>query len=131
MYQAKSIWEAAKNRIDSNYFASDEAENVNKVCLALLKINPYLKECEDFVTNKMTQAPAPAPVTPANKARNAADFFAAIDLTKEREPKETEEKAFAKVKETIGLLDDPNTVKGEHQQIVSYCLYVQSFHHSL
>jgi hypothetical protein len=84
MNQAKSIWTAVKWQIDSNEFASDEAENVNKVCLALLKINPYLKECEDFVTSKMTQAPDPAPVTPSYRARNAADFFAAIDSAKSR-----------------------------------------------
>jgi hypothetical protein len=57
MDQAESIWRAVKNRIDSNYFASHESEKVNKVCFALLKVNPDLKECEDYLTSKMMQAP--------------------------------------------------------------------------
>jgi hypothetical protein len=82
MEQAQSIWTAVKSLADSGSFASNE--QVNDICFALLKVNPYLKGCEDYLKRQIAQAPAPAPVTPSNRARNAADFFAAIDSAKAR-----------------------------------------------
>jgi hypothetical protein len=65
-----------------------------KICFALLKVNPYLKECEDYITAKIrTQAPAAAPVTPANKSRNVADFFSSIKSAKSRVQSFTRTKA--------------------------------------
>jgi hypothetical protein len=107
MDQAESIWTAVKKHIDSNYFAFDEAEQINKVCFALLKVNPDLKECEDYLTSKMTQAQAPVTVTPSNKARNAADFFAAIESAQSRVKSLTRTKSsLAKIVEQNGEIYD-------------------------
>jgi folate-binding Fe-S cluster repair protein YgfZ len=46
----------------------------------------------------------------------------AIEIQKEKEEKERE-KAYVEIKETVGLLEDPNTVKGEHpHSLFPFCL---------
>jgi hypothetical protein len=48
----------------------------------------------------------------------------AIQIHEEKE-KQEREKAYVEIKETVRLLEDPNTVKGEHRQSLSPYLFMQ------